>query len=77
MSLPDKKKQEPVSNTRFLMKYAALGTQLLVSLGLAVFAGIKADAWLKISFPLLGWLLPLVVLLAILFKIVKDTSPKK
>lgn len=77
MPSPDKKEEERISNTRFLMKYASLGMQLLVSLGLAVFAGLKADAWLKISFPLLGWLLPLIVLLAILFKITKDTSVKK
>jgi hypothetical protein len=77
MSLPDKKGEGPYSNSRFLMKYASLGMQLLVSLGLAVFLGLKADGWLKISFPLLGWLMPLLVLLVILYKVVKDTSPKK
>ncbi|MBI2730516.1 MAG: AtpZ/AtpI family protein [Sphingobacteriales bacterium] len=77
MSLPDKKVSDNENNSRFLMKYAALGTQLLISLGLAVFAGLKADKWFKFSFPLLGWLLPLVVLLVILYKIVKDTAPKK
>ena len=73
MSLPDKKED----SSRFLLKYASLGTQLLVSLGLAVFVGLKADKWLSFSFPLLGWLLPLLVLVIILYKIVKDTSPKK
>jgi hypothetical protein len=77
MSLPDKKGVGPYSNSRFLIKYASLGMQLLVSLGLAVFLGLKADGWLKISFPLLGWLMPLLVLLVILYKVVKDTSPKK
>lgn len=73
MSLPDKKED----SSRFLLKYASLGTQLLVSLGLAVFVGLKADKWLQLPFPLLGWLLPLLVLVIILYKIVKDTSPKK
>jgi hypothetical protein len=57
-----------------LIRYASLGTQFLVSLGLAVFLGLKADKWLKISAPLLIWLLPLVVLIGMLYKIVRDTS---
>ncbi|RTL60392.1 MAG: hypothetical protein EKK37_06030 [Sphingobacteriales bacterium] len=76
MSLPDKRDKQ-TDNSYLLFKYASLGGQLIVSLGLAVFAGIKADKWLKISFPLLGWLLPLLVLIVILYKIVKDTAPKK
>lgn len=59
------------------MKYASLGTQLLVSIGLAVFLGLKADAWLKFSIPLLSWLLPLLVITASLYKIFKETSRKK
>lgn len=59
------------------MKYASLATQLLVSIGLAVFLGLKADAWLKFSIPLLSWLLPLLVITASLYKIFKETSRKK
>lgn len=77
MPLPDKKEKDRLENSRFLMKYAALGTQLLVSIGLAVFAGLKLDKWLAVPIPLLGWLLPLVVLIVILYRIVKDTTPKK
>ena len=58
------------------MQYASLATQLLVALGLAVFLGLKADEWLKLNFPLLGWLLPLVVLMATFYRILKDTSKK-
>lgn len=76
MSLPDKKDKQQ-DNSYLLLRYASLGGQLIISLGLAVFAGMKADKWLKISFPLLGWLLPLLVLIVILNKIVKDTAPKK
>lgn len=76
MSLPDKKDKQQ-DNSYLLLRYASLGGQLIISLGLAAFAGIKADKWLKISFPLLGWLLPLLVLIIILYKIVKDTAPKK
>ena len=56
------------------MQYAGLGMQLLVSLGLSVFLGMKTDQWLKLSFPLTVILYPLVVLTAIMIKIFKDTS---
>lgn len=59
------------------MQYAGLATQLLVALGLAVFLGLKADHWLHLSFPLLGWLVPLLVLLAMFIRIFKDTSKKQ
>lgn len=77
MSLPDKKETDKENNSPFLRKYAALGTQMLVSIGLSVFAGIKLDGWLRLRFPLLGWLLPLLVIIITLYKIVKDTAPKK
>ena len=63
------------SNKKYLMRYAGLATQMLVSLGIAVFIGIKADKWLKLSFPILPWLLPLLVLAAIIYRIIKETGP--
>lgn len=59
-----------------LLRYAGLGGQILVSLGLAVFAGYKLDGWLRLSFPLLVWLLPLLVVSAMIYKLIKDTSKK-
>lgn len=59
------------------MRYAGLGTQILVSLGLAVFAGYKLDKWFKIPLPLLVWLLPLIVLVMMIYKLIKETSEKK
>jgi len=58
------------------MRYAGLATQMLVSLGIAVFIGLKADKWLGLSFPVLSWLLPLLVLVAIIYQIIKATGPK-
>jgi hypothetical protein len=58
------------------MQYAALATQMLVIIGGSVFLGLKADGWLRLRFPLLVWLLPLLMLVALLVKIVKDTSKK-
>ncbi|MEO6315310.1 MAG: AtpZ/AtpI family protein [Chitinophagaceae bacterium] len=63
------------SNNKDLMRYAGLATQMLVSLGVAVFIGLKADKWLKLSFPILSWLLPLLALAAIIYQIIKATGP--
>jgi hypothetical protein len=48
-----------------------------VSLGIAAFAGYKADQWWIQKFPLLVWLLPLAVLCIMIFKLVKETSKRK
>ena len=59
-----------------LLRYAGLGMQLFVALGLAVFGGLKGDGWLNEGRPLLVWILPLVVIIAMIYKLVKDTSKK-
>jgi hypothetical protein len=41
------------------LRYAGLGTQLLVSIGIAVFIGLKADQWLH-TLPLFSCVLPLL-----------------
>jgi len=71
------KQQQPKSTQNDLLKYAGLGSQILVSLGIAVFVGYKIDKWLKIPLPLLVWLLPLVVLIGMILKLIKETSGKK
>lgn len=60
-----------------LLRYAGMGTQMLVTIGVAVFLGLKADRWLKISFPLLVWLLPLLVICGLLYQFVRATSKRK
>jgi hypothetical protein len=61
---------------RELMQYAGMGMQFLVSIALGIFIGSKADKWLHFSFPLLVWLLPLLIIIGLIVKIVKDTSKK-
>ena len=60
-----------------LLRYAGLGGQIFVSLGLAVFAGYKADGWVNAPIPLLVWILPLAVLSMMIYKLIKDTSKRK
>lgn len=67
----------PRNNNNDLLRYAGLGTQIMAAIGIAVFAGIKADKWLH-TFPLLACVLPLVVLSALFYKVFRETSrPKK
>ncbi|MBS1738841.1 MAG: AtpZ/AtpI family protein [Bacteroidetes bacterium] len=63
-------------NNKTLMKYAGMGVQFLVSIALAVYIGIKADGWMQLSFPLFVWLLPLIMIFGITYKIIKETSKK-
>jgi type IV secretory pathway TrbD component len=69
---PDKK-----SNNNILLRYAGMGAQILVSLGLAVFIGLKLDAWIRTAFPILVWLLPLLVIIGMIIKTIRDTSKHK
>ena len=61
------------NSNRDLIKYAGLGTQILVALSLAVFAGLKGDKWLHTS-PLLVCILPLLILFVIFYKLLKETA---
>ena len=73
----DNKKQSPANNSnKELFRYAGLGTQLLVAIGLAVFAGLKLDRGLHTS-PLFTVALPLLVLAGIFYKLVRETGKSK
>lgn len=59
-----------------LMKYASLGTQFFVAIGIGVWGGMKLDSWIKVPFPLLVWLLPLLLIVGIIIKIIIETKEK-
>lgn len=64
-------------NDNLLWKYAGLATQFMIAIGIAVYAGLKTDKWLKIKMPLAVWVLPLLVITAVIVKVIKDTAQKK
>lgn len=68
--------QKPNKSKSDLMRYAGLGMQLFVSLGLAVFAGYKVDKWVGMKFPVFVWALPLIVLFLMIYKLIKETSKR-
>jgi hypothetical protein len=59
-----------------LLQYAGVATQLMVSLALAIYAGNWVDKKISLRFPLFLWVLPLIVLIALFIKVLKDTSKK-
>jgi hypothetical protein len=59
---------------RQLMRYAGLTGQFAVSVGVAVWLGVKADKWLKVSFPIFTWVVPLLVIVLLLMQIIKANS---
>ncbi|MDB5232123.1 MAG: AtpZ/AtpI family protein [Chitinophagaceae bacterium] len=70
------KYQKTNSNRHLLLRYAGLTMQILVGLGLAVFAGYYADRFLKFAYPLFVWILPLIVIITMIVRVIKDTSSK-
>jgi hypothetical protein len=57
-----------------LLYYSGMAIQFLVVIGLMVFAGLKVDNYLEVSFPVFVWLLPLMVITGLIIKAVRDTS---
>ncbi|HEV3413356.1 MAG TPA: AtpZ/AtpI family protein [Puia sp.] len=62
---------------RQLMRYAGLSGQVAASVGAAVWLGVKADKWLKLSFPIFSLVVPLLVIVFVLVQIIKANSGKK
>lgn len=62
------------SNKDILLQYAGLATQLFVSLGLSAYLGLWLDKHILHNMPVLVWVLPLVVIVGLIIKVIKDTS---
>lgn len=63
-------------NNNLLYQYMGFAFQLMAGLALAVFIGFNLDKWVKPGIPVFIWVLPLLVLIAMIVKVVKDTSRK-
>ena len=71
---------DPAKNNKSnsqLWQYAGLASQFLVSMGIGVFIGLKLDKWIKTTFPVFVWILPLLIMAGIIAKLLKDTSKRK
>lgn len=65
------------SNAQIFAEYLNFGAQLGLMLFIAVWSGKKLDAKIHISFPLLVWIFPLIVILGMFIKLWRDTVKKK
>lgn len=73
----DNQQHKKKTNDSLLWKYAGFATQLAVALALVVYLGIKADTWIGFKNPVLVWTLPLLIIVVLIYKVIKDTAPKK
>jgi hypothetical protein len=60
-----------------IYRYIAMATQFLVAIIVAVYFGNKLDVYGKFEEPFGIWLLPLLLIIGMIVKIIRDTSPKK
>jgi hypothetical protein len=65
-------KDKPPRN--ILLYYSGMAAQFLVVIGIMVFAGLKLDNYMGVSFPVFVWLLPLLIIAGLIIKAVRDTS---
>ena len=73
----DKQASGGDDSRRQLMRYAGLSTEVAASVGVSLWLGLKADKWLKLSFPIFSWALPLLVIVVVLVNLVRAGSSKK
>jgi hypothetical protein len=59
---------------RLILEYSGLAAKYLVVLGISVWAGLRLDLMVSMSFPLFVWLLPLLCIIGLIVKAVLDTS---
>jgi hypothetical protein len=64
-------------DNKLLWQYAGLTTQILFSVGLTLWLGKWLDQQIGWGRELLVWVLPLLALLGIFYKIIRDTSKKQ
>lgn len=66
-------KQPPSS----LIRYSALAFEFLGGIAAGVLGGIWADEYFHLDTPLFTWLAPLLILVTLCIKLIKETSPHK
>ena len=57
-------------------KFASIGSQFMVGIGIFVFLGIKIDNSLQWQTPIATWLLPLLFIISSIIKLIIETNKK-
>jgi len=69
--LPPKKQLE------FYARYSTLALQMLVIIGVGVFAGVKLDSWLNTRFPIFTIVLSILSVILSIYQATRDLLKKK
>ncbi|MBY0346880.1 MAG: hypothetical protein GTN67_13105 [Hydrotalea flava] len=67
---------EQPDNKKLLLQYATLTGELIIAIAISVYSGWWMDVKFSFAIPLLVWLLPLIVIIVLIIKVIKDTSRK-
>ncbi len=60
-----------------MLRFASLGTQFLAAIVVTALLGVWLDKKCAFQTPVFTWLLPLLTIVGLLTKLVKDASQKK
>jgi F0F1-type ATP synthase assembly protein I len=71
------KQNRPETRNGSWMRYMGMASQFFISIGVFLAIGWKLDKLFNFSTPFLIWVLPLLIIIASLIKLIKDTSTKK
>jgi Putative F0F1-ATPase subunit Ca2+/Mg2+ transporter len=74
--MPLLNKKDDSGDKNLIYQYAGMATQFLVAIGVAVFAGFKADEWLNWRMPVWVWVLPLLVITGMIYGVIRNSSKK-
>jgi len=75
--MTEQQDRKNVSNKNLMLQYASIGAQIVAGLLLFIFGGKWIDSKLGWSVPVFIWLLPLIFIIGITVKAIKDTSKKR
>jgi F0F1-type ATP synthase assembly protein I len=64
-------------NNNLLMQYLSFAWQLIAGIAIFVFLGMKVDEWIHTKTPLMVWIFPLLVIVAMMIKVIRDTTNRK
>jgi len=59
------------------MQYLSFAWQLIAGIAIFVYLGMQVDKWMNTKTPLMVWIFPLLVIIAMMIKVIRDTTNRK
>ena len=63
-------------DNKLVMQYLSFAWQLIAGIAIFVYLGSLVDKWMNIGTPLMIWIFPLLVIIGMMIKVIRDTSKK-